>query len=83
MKKFNLNAYVYIQIPKQGWSHLSRTRTPAFIEACLKPYKKTIDGEEWYKIQMHEVFRLFPVTDSMSLIETTVMFDDDDLMHVE
>ena len=77
MKKFNINNYIYIQITKRGWKHLSETLDNSYIENCIKNKKVEIDDEIWYKLQCYEVFQLFVCeVGSEPMFETNVMFDD-------
>ncbi len=77
MKKYNINNYVYIQITQEGWDHLQSTVTQGFINNCIKSYKVTIDGEEWYKLQLHQVMDLFPIK-SKVLFKPTILLEDED-----
>ena len=86
MKTFNLNDYIYIQITELGWKHLKETlETPVleadkYIEHCITPYKKVIDGKDWYRLQAHEVFSLLPVGMGFNtLYKPTIMIDEEAL----
>lgn len=82
MKKFNLNDYMYIQIKQNGWDMLNNTVGKDYIKHCIEPYKVNIENKEWYKLQAHVVFDLFPINyGGTSMINTNVMFDDSDLQN--
>ena len=86
MKKFNINDCIYIQITDAGWAHLVNTVGENYIFHCIKAphYKKTIDGETWYRLQAHSVFELLPSKDGSPLLfETNIMFDDDSLTNTK
>jgi hypothetical protein len=61
MKKFNINDQIYIQITEDGWDHLKDTYDDGYIQHCIKPYSVIINGVEWYRLQCHSVFELFPI----------------------
>lgn len=76
MRKFNINEYMYIQITKQGWEHLTKTVGDEYIKHCIEPYKVQIDGEKWYKLQCYNVFDLMPINiGARPLFGLNVMFD--------
>ena len=82
MKKFNINDCIYIQITEPGWKHLMKTVGKDYIKHCIKipAYEKVINDEKWYRLQVHNVFELFPITGSnVMLFKTTVMIDDETL----
>jgi hypothetical protein len=59
MINFNLNDYILVQITDYGWSHLAREVGDSYIQNCIVPYATIIDGEEWYRLQGHQVITLF------------------------
>lgn len=77
MRRFNINDYMYIQIDPEGWQHLSMTVGIDYIIHCIESRKVSIDGQDWYRLQCHNVFDLFPIqTGARCFFKTTVMFDD-------
>lgn len=59
--KFNVNHYVYIQINERGWKRLQNSVGADYITHCINPYRTVIKGEYWYRLQLHQVFELFPI----------------------
>ena len=81
MKKFNINNYIYVQINESGWQHLSMTVEQGYITNCIKNRKVVINGVDWYRLQCHNVFDLFPMDGTFCChIGTTIMFDESDLL---
>lgn len=93
MKKFNINDHMYIQITDAGWAHLRKSLSETkyitidperYIKHCIDNRKIEIDGEIWYRLQMHFVFDHFPVEEGRPMLfKTNVMFDDVDLKNIE
>jgi len=86
MKTFNLNDYIYIEITELGWMHLKKTLTSPiqkadeYIKHCITPYKKVIDGKDWYRLQAHQVFSLLPIGMGFNtLYKPTIMIDEEAL----
>lgn len=82
MKKVNINDYMLIQITEEGWKHLEKTVGQHYIECCIKTssYEVEINGEIWYRLQIHNVFSLLPNSDGNKLLyKTNVMIEDNDL----
>ena len=81
MKKFNINAYVYIQITEEGWAHLEKTQPSDYVNVCIKPRLVKIDGEIWYKLQCWTVFELFPVGMGLKhFFNINILIDDDEFL---
>lgn len=57
--KFNLNDDICVQITDYGWEQLTKHHGPSFVYHCIRTYKTEIEGEEWYKLQMHKVIEFF------------------------
>jgi len=77
MRRFDINDYMYIQIEPEGWQHLSMTVGRDYIIHCIESRKVIIAGQDWYRLQCHNVFELFPIRMGFkSPFKTTVMFDD-------
>jgi hypothetical protein len=55
MKKFNLNDYILVQITEYGMSELLKQNGQDFITHCILPRKKVINGEDWYRLQAHNI----------------------------
>ena len=82
MVKFNLNDYVYIQILSEGWVHLHKTVGKEYIQNCILCQAVKIEGEVWYKLQMHEVLTLFKFDKHYPPYRANIMFDELDLEKV-
>jgi len=81
-KKFNINDHIYIQITELGFKYLENTVDKDYIKHCITApsYKKEINGEIWYRLQMHNVMTLFPVgLNSQILFNTNILIEDKDL----
>lgn len=77
MLKYNINDYMYIQITDKGFEHLKSTVGEDYIIHCIEGYKQIINGEIWYKLQMHHVFELFPINIAYSpYFKTNILFED-------
>jgi hypothetical protein len=77
MVKFNLNDYVYISITPEGWQHLYTNCEAAYVEHCILPNSFSINGIDYFKLQMHVVMDLFPVRHGRrSLIGTNILLDE-------
>ena len=84
MKRFNINDYMYVQITKDGWEHLSKTVGDEYVKHCVSARETVVNGETWYRLQCHEVFCLFPVGMARKLLFfTNVMIDDEALKEVQ
>ena len=59
MTKFNLNNYVLVQITSYGWEELNKKYGKDYIENYIISSKEVIDGEDWYKMQLHQVITRF------------------------
>lgn len=59
MKFFNLNNYILVNITEYGWEHLLKDSGQNYITHCILPYKQTIDGVDYYKLQAHQVITLW------------------------
>lgn len=59
--EFNLNRYILIQITDHGWNCLKKSliEPEEYIKHCILPYKVEHKGEEWFKLQAHNVMSLF------------------------
>lgn len=80
MKQFNINRYIYIQILNNGWEHLRNTVDGEYITHCILSRKIIINDTIYFKLQMHEVFQLFPMYNGSTIkFNTTILFDDCDL----
>ena len=82
MKTFNINHYIYIQITDKGWAYLKNTVGQEYIDACIdkEHYRKTIDGQTWYKLQAHQVFELMPMLGNNEILYgTNIMIEEKDL----
>lgn len=85
MKKFNINDFMYIQITDAGWKHLKETVGDLYIKHCIKApaYEKTIDGEVWYRLQMHEVTNILHGSSGFNVLyKPSVMFDEEALSNI-
>lgn len=82
MKSFNINDSIYIKITEEGWAHLRKTVGDEYIKHCIdtEPYRHEINGEVWYRLQIHSVFELLPCDfGGPVLFELTIMIDDETL----
>jgi len=61
MKEFNLNNYILVEITEYGWKCLkeSLSDSEGYIKHCILPYQQVIDGKDYYKLQAHQVIKLF------------------------
>ena len=75
MFKYNINAYMYIQITNFGFGHLYKTVGKDYVDVCIETKKIIIEGKTWYKLQCHHVFTLFKVDfGSKLMFNPNVMF---------
>ena len=82
--KLNINDSVYIHITTDGWLHLINTVGGGYIKSCIEPYKRWIDGKQYFKLQMHSVFELLPMTQATPVYyETTILVDKSTLREIE
>lgn len=81
MKKFNINSNIYIQITSQGWEHLVKTVGMDHIKHSILPRQVFVTNDVWFKLQCHEVFRLFPTDPSTGdlLFKTTILLNEESL----
>jgi len=86
LRKFNVNDYVYIQITEDGWNHLNKTLKPEYIKHCILPKKVVIseyDDIPWYRLQLHEVMSILPISGMFDVkYRTNIMFDELDLKEI-
>lgn len=78
MINFNINHYIYIQITDEGWRYLRQTVGDEYIKSCITSpgYVRIVEGETWYRLQMHSVFSLFPVVYGKRLyFKPTIIID--------
>jgi len=55
---------------------LKETVGDEYIKHCIDPYKTTIDGETWYKLQCWAVFDLLPTRMGHDLLfSSNIMID--------
>lgn len=59
MINFNLNDYILVQITEYGMTELRKQVGQEYINVCITPNKKIIDGVVWHKLQAHEIPSLF------------------------
>lgn len=59
--EFDLNHYILIQITDHGWDCLKKSliEPEEYIKHCILPHKVEHKGEEWFKLQTHNVMNLF------------------------
>lgn len=83
MKKFNINYYVYIQITEYGFEQLKCKFPEDYIEHHILHRKTTINGEDWYKLQLHDVCSSFDVAMGRPLqYSTNILIDEKDLTEI-
>lgn len=82
MIKFNINNHMYIQINESGWEHLKKTVGDNYIKHCIENRKIEVENEVWYRLQCHQVFDLFSISND-PMFNTNVMFDDNILQELE
>lgn len=83
MKKFNINDTIYIQITEGGWKHLNKTVGKDYIVHCIKPYETIINGEIYYKLQLHAVFDLLTAHRGRELLfNTNILIDEKNLTDI-
>lgn len=59
MKTFNLNEKILITITEYGWEQAKKHIGEDYIKHCIIPYKTTIEGIDYYKMQAHQIITIW------------------------